>query len=105
MCFLNQSKPFLSSFARLVELSEVLSVAQPKAIFIESSALYDRFESDDLPLQYRNKKGKVINVSKRVKERTFQLLEEVYELNPDGSTVNTIIKSRIRKNPKTQRKR
>lgn len=94
-------KPFLSSFARLVELSEVLSLVQPKAIYIESSTLYDRFENDELPLQYRNKKGKIINVSERVKEKTFQLLEEVYELNPDGSTVNSTIKSRIRKNPKT----
>lgn len=50
------NKPFLDSFARPIALSDVLSTASPKAILIESSALFNRLEREELPLNYKTKK-------------------------------------------------
>ena len=97
----NPNKPFLGSFAKLIELSDVLHLTKPKAILIESSSLFDRLEREGLPLQYKITNNKIINVSQRVKEKTYQFLEKVYELDANGKAIDERVSSRIRINNNT----
>ncbi len=97
----NTNKPFLGSFAKLVELSDVLQITKPKAILIENSSLFERLEKEGLPLQYKMTNNKTINVSQRVKEKTYLFLEKVYELDADGKVTDPKVRSRIRINNNT----
>ncbi len=97
----NTNKPFLGSFAKLVELSDVLQITKPKAILIENSSLFERLEKEGLPLQYKMTNKKTINVSQRVKEKTYLFLEKVYELDADGKVTDPKVRSRIRINNNT----
>lgn len=97
----NTNKPFLSSFAKLVELPDVLQVTRPKAILIEGSSLFERLEKEGLPLQYKMTNNKTINVSQRVKEKTYHFLEKVYELDDKGNALDPKVRSRVRINNNT----
>ncbi|QFT83861.1 hypothetical protein FIU88_02630 [Halomonas sp. THAF12] len=92
---------FLDSFAKKVELQEVLSECEPNAILIESSLLYERIKSDSLPLKYRSKKGSNILVSERVTNKLFSELEKVYEIDSEDKVIGREGCSKIRRNEKT----
>src|SRR5690554_1843084 len=58
---------FLDSFAKKVELSEVLDVCEPCAILVESTPLYERIQNDNLLLEYKTTRNRNIVVSSRIK--------------------------------------
>lgn len=72
---------FLDSFAKKVELSEVLDVCEPCAILVESTPLYERIQNDNLLLEYKTTRNRNIVVSSRIKNKLFADLEKVYELD------------------------
>lgn len=73
--------PFLDSFAKKVQLTEVLNCSTPSAILIEVAQILERLDSGELDLQYYFNKDKSIKLSNRVKNRLFCELEKVYEIN------------------------
>lgn len=92
---------FLDSFAKKVELADVLAICEPSAILIESNSLYERIQKDGLSIQYRASKGRNIEVSGRVINSLFSSLEKVYELDSDYNVVGRKGCSKLRKNEKT----
>jgi hypothetical protein len=97
----SSNNSFLDSFAKKVELSEVLSICQPSAILIESNPLYERIEADNLPILYKSLSGRNIKISKRVISSLFSGLEQVYELDSELNVASRVGCSKIRKNIKT----
>jgi hypothetical protein len=97
----NENNKFLDSFAKRVELEDVLLAAEPNAILIESHSLYDRIERDGLAIKYKTKKNKIVTVSNRVKNKLFIALEDVYELDQDLKVIGRESCSKLRKNEKT----
>lgn len=96
------NKTFLSSFAKHVELPEVLSSTDPCAILIESSSLHDRLEKDNMPIMYKTKSGRLIRPTRRVTNILFAKLEEVYEVeNDELLTISKMKDSRLKKNEKS----
>ncbi len=77
-----KDKNFLNSFAKKVELSNVLSKSKPAALLIECGALKDKIDNDDLVLIYKNKLGRTIPLRKGKIEKLYKELEEVYEIDP-----------------------
>lgn len=92
---------FLDSFAKKVELSDVLSACEPNAILVESTPLQDRIERDGLTLKYKAAKGRNIVISSRIKNKLFSGLEIVYELDSDCKVVGREACTRLRKNEKS----
>ncbi|WP_417561175.1 hypothetical protein [Marinomonas sp.] len=92
---------FLDSFAKKVELSDVLDVCEPSAILIEATPLYERIENDGLTIKYRTASNRSIVISSRIKNMLFSALEKVYELDSDCKVLGRESCSRLRKNEKS----
>lgn len=92
---------FLDAFASKAELNEVLAICSPNAILIESSSLFDRMKKDGVPVKYKTKKGKIIDVSNRVYKELESALEKVYEIDSDLNVIGVNDGSRIRANKKS----
>ncbi|HHQ4797991.1 hypothetical protein KW556_16485 [Aeromonas veronii] len=92
---------FLEAFAKKVELQDVLALASPNALLIESTQLSERIEKDHLIIKYRTKRGKTITISNRVKQRLYLELEKIYEINERDEIVSLSTDEKIRRNPKT----
>ncbi len=97
----NPNNKFLDSFAKKVNLCDVLSICEPRALLIEAHSLYDRIEHDGLELRRRNKKGESLTLSSGLKEKLFAELESVYELDSNCKVVGRERCSKLRKNEKT----
>ncbi|SBS32261.1 hypothetical protein MAQ5080_02210 [Marinomonas aquimarina] len=97
----SDNNSFLESFAKKVELAEVLSMCEPSAILIESNPLYARIEKDRLPILYKASHGRNIKVSSRIVNSLFSALEQVYELDSGHNVVGREGCSKLRKNEKT----
>lgn len=96
-----QTNAFLETFAKKVELVDVLSNCDPNAILIESAQLYERIEKDALIIKYKTSTGKLVKVSERVKNKLFSALEKVYDIDSDDKIVGRENCSKIRRNEKT----
>lgn len=92
---------FLDSFAKKVELTDVLRACEPNAILVESTPLQERIERDRLTLKYKTAKGLNVVISSRIKNKLFSALEEVYELDSDCKVVGRENCTRLRKNEKS----
>ena len=92
---------FLDSFAKKVELSDVLDVCEPIAILVESTPLYERIANDNLVIKYKTNKDKSIVISSRVKNLLFSELEKVYEIDSDYKLIGRESCTKLRKNEKT----
>lgn len=92
---------FLEAFAKKVELIDVLDITSPNALLIESTQLSERIEKDSLIIKYKSKRGKIITVSNRVKQKLYQELEKTYEINENYEIVGHSTDAKIRRNPKT----
>lgn len=92
---------FLDSFAKKVELKDVLDICEPSALLVESTPLYERIEKDGLVLKYKSSKKGNVDVSTKLLNRLFTLLEIVYELNSDCKVIGRESCSRLRKNAKS----
>ena len=92
---------FLDSFAKKVELGDVLNACEPNAILVESTPLQERIERDGLTLRYNANSGVNVVVSSRVKNKLFAELERVYELNSECRVVGRENCTRLRKNEKS----
>ncbi len=92
---------FLDSFAKKVELSDVLNACEPNAILVESTPLQERIERDGLTLKYKTARGGDVVISSRVKNKLFSSLEKVYELDSDCRVVGREACTRLRKNEKS----
>ncbi|AGK46439.1 hypothetical protein BTI_49 [Burkholderia thailandensis MSMB121] len=97
----NTNKAFLDSFAKLVDLSEVLAVTEPSAILIESAMLHDRIIRENIPASYKTRKKKLLSLNKGRLDRIFKILEKVYEVDKDLKVVGYENTSRLRKNEKS----
>ncbi|HHV7525255.1 TPA: hypothetical protein ACUNF5_006808 [Burkholderia orbicola] len=97
----NTNKAFLDSFAKLVDLSEVLAVTEPSAILIESAMLHDRIIRENIPVAYKTRKKKSLSLNKGRLDRIFKILEKVYEVDKDLKVVGHENTSRLRKNEKS----
>ncbi|MFW5795321.1 MAG: hypothetical protein ACOCV1_07560 [Bacillota bacterium] len=92
---------FLDSFAKRVELKDIMKITNPNSIFIESPSLYDRIELDQLEIIYAPNHGSNIKISSRIKNKLFKELEHVFELNSNGQIIGYEYDSKIRKNDNT----
>jgi len=92
---------FLDSFAKKVELSDVLDICEPSAILVESTPLYERIERDGLTLKYKTARNGNVVISSRVKNKLFAALENVYELDSECKVVGRETCTRLRKNEKS----
>lgn len=92
---------FLDSFAKKVELSDVLSVCEANAILVESTPLQERIERDRLTLKYKTAKGRNVVISSRIKNKLFSALEKVYEIDSDYKVIGRENCTRLRKNEKS----
>jgi len=92
---------FLDSFAKKIELKDVLNDCEPSAILIESTPLYERIEGDGLEILYKNIRNTNISISTRVKNKLFLALEQVYEIDSDCKIIGREQCSKLRKNEKT----
>lgn len=97
----NKNKTFLDSFAKLVELDQVLAVTEPSAILIESSMVYDRIIKEKIPVSYKTRRKKILPLKNGRLERIFKLLEIVYEIDSDLKVTGHEKTSRLRKNEKS----
>lgn len=97
----SDNNSFLDSFAKKVELTEVLTICEPSAILIESNPLYERIQKDELSIEYKASHGRNIKVSSRILNLLFSALEQVYELDYDQNIVGRVGCSKLRKNEKT----
>ena len=95
------NKDFLNSFAKLVELEQVLSITSPVAIMVESSVLFDELIATSTPMKYKSKIGKEIQLSKWRQERIIQELENVYEVNDDLTLNGHESDAKLRTNSKS----
>lgn len=92
---------FLDSFAKKIELTDVLSACEPSAILVESTPLQERIERDGLILKYKTARAGNVVISSRVKNKLFSDLEKVYELDADCKVVGRETCTRLRKNEKS----
>lgn len=92
---------FLDSFAKKVELSDVLDICEPSAILVESTPLYERIERDGLTLKYKTARNRSLVISSRVKNKLFSALENVYELDSECKVIGRETCTRLRKNEKS----
>ncbi len=92
---------FLDSFAKKVELSDVLNACEPNAILVESTPLQERIERDGLTLKYKTAKGVNVVISSRIKNKLFAGLERVYELDSECKVIGRENCTRLRKNEKS----
>lgn len=92
---------FLDSFAKKVELSDVLDICEPSAILVESTPLYERIERDGLTLKYKTTRNGNVVISSRIKNKLFAALENVYELDSECKVVGREACTRLRKNDKS----
>lgn len=95
------NKGFLSSFAKLVELEQVLTLTTPAAVLIESSLLHDHLIETGTPVTYKTRRGRVIPLSDSRKNRLIQNLEVVYDVNDDLEIIGHERTSKLRKNAKS----
>lgn len=96
-----KNKDFIGSFAKLVDLQQVLANTEPSAILIESSLLYDHLISTKTPLKYKNQKGRIFTLSKRRIANLFEKLGIVYEVNNTLEIIGFENSSRLKKNSKS----
>ncbi|WP_231565441.1 hypothetical protein [Vibrio hyugaensis] len=92
---------FLDAFAKKVELADVLNVTSPNALLIESSALSERIEKDNLVLVYRTRKSKLIKVSNRVKNKLLSHLEQTFEIDEAAGIMGFGSEAKIKINTQT----
>ncbi|WP_028302367.1 hypothetical protein [Oceanospirillum beijerinckii] len=92
---------FLGSFAKKVELNDVLRACEPNGVLVESTPLQERIERDGLALKYKTARAGNIVISSRVKNKLFAELEKVYELDSDCKVVGRETCTRLRKNEKS----
>ncbi|MEQ3528175.1 hypothetical protein [Pseudoalteromonas sp. XMcav11-Q] len=92
---------FLDSFAKKVELSDVLNACEPNAILVESTPLQERIERDGLTLKYKTARGLNVVISSRIKNKLFAGLERVYELDSECKVIGRENCTRLRKNEKS----
>lgn len=92
---------FLDSFAKKVELSDVLDTCEPNAILVESTPLQERIERDGLILKYKTARARNIVISSRAKNKLFSGLEKVYELDSDCKVIGRETCTRLKKNEKS----
>lgn len=97
----SRGNSFLDSFAKKVELTDVLDKCDPSAILIESTPLYERIEKDGLVIKYKTSKGKTVEMSSQAVNSLFSALEKVYELDSECKIIGRENCSRLRKNEKT----
>jgi hypothetical protein len=95
------SNNFLDSFAKKVELKDVLNNCEPNAILIESTPLHERIERDELEILYKTTRNTNISISTRVKNQLFSALEQVYEVDTDCKIIGREHCSKLRKNEKS----
>lgn len=58
-------KDFLNYFAQQKELNEVMALTQPNALLIESTALYEKIESEGLRIKYKLPDGEDCYLSEK----------------------------------------
>jgi hypothetical protein len=75
---------FLQSFARAVELDEVLSAAKPLAVLVESSTLHELLIEEGASTPFWIKSGTRKELSGRAYLRMLRELEKVFEVEADG---------------------
>lgn len=97
----SQNKSFLGSFARMVELPDVLGSCDPNALLIESTPLYEHISRDNLTLKYKTSKDKLITPSSRIINKLLHELEKVHELNSKCEVIGHENNSKLRTNKKT----
>lgn len=95
------NKVFLDSFAKFVELNQVLAVTSPAAILIESSLIYDHLIETGTPLKYKTSKGRIISLSKAQQQRLIEKLEKVYDINEQLQLIGQEQLSKLRVNAKS----
>ena len=104
LCLIRQGggiKDFLSNFAQQKDLNEVMGSTQPSALLIESTALYEKIQSEDLKIKYKLPSGEDYFLSQKKLNKLFYELEKVYEINDDLTLRSTIGNARIKRNNKT----
>lgn len=103
---------FLNSFAKKVQLADVLGITTPAAILIDTSAIIDKIYDGSLQLKWEIIKKEVINgqkkrkkIAKNVNEKIFQKiileLEKVHELNADWKFIGFEASAKLKKNKNT----
>ncbi|RYV01144.1 hypothetical protein SOPP22_16440 [Shewanella sp. OPT22] len=92
---------FLDSFAKKIELVDVLAVSDPSALLIESTPLYERIEKEGLTLKYKSSKKGNVDVSAKLLNRLFSLFEKVYEINDECKVIGRETCTKLRKNSKS----
>lgn len=95
------NKGFLESFAKRIELSEVLATTSPSSIFIESSMLYDLLQETGAVLKIKTRSGNIVDLKNGVQDRILRDLESVFEIADDLRIIGYERSSRIRTNTKS----
>ncbi|MDX6910006.1 hypothetical protein SJZ84_04120 [Hafnia paralvei] len=104
LCLVRQGggvKDFLNYFAQQKELNEVMALTQPNALLIESTALYEKIESEGLRIKYKLPDGEDCYLSEKRLNKLFQKLEKVYEIRDDLTIDSAIGSAKIKRNNKT----
>jgi len=97
---INQNS-FTDSFAKKIELSEVMRSCRPSAILVESNTLQEDIEKQSLVLTYETRRGKKIEVSSRAKQQLFYELEKVFEIDTNLKIDTNKDNATLKKNNKT----
>lgn len=89
---------FLSSFASKIDLNEVLAKSKPKAIMLETGAIFDLFNDENIEILYQAKRKRGRKINNKAKVTLLKALEAVCELDANGKASTEKIDVRIRKN-------
>lgn len=92
---------FLSSFASPISLNEVLRTCFPVCILIESGALLETIQSQEIQIGIEMKNGKFKELTQKPIEAILELLSKCYEVENDEILVPGGKSARIKKNKKT----
>jgi hypothetical protein len=95
------NKTFLDSFAKKVELKDVLAHSQPSAILVEASTLFELLADLDGELLYQSGDNRTRQLSQTMQANLINNLEQVYEIQPNKNISWVGGTARIRINKKT----
>ncbi|ARB91235.1 hypothetical protein [Legionella longbeachae] len=100
--FLDQGRTnnFLKTFAKPIEIAQVLEISNPSAILIETDALFDALREEDSEIFHINKDSKVIaKITPRLYDILKRKLSKVYEIEND--VVKGVRSTKINRNKGT----
>lgn len=98
----SRDKDFLKSFAKQVALRDVIARTEPCALLIESNALSDRLEEENLEIYRKARNTNILlKLSSRSRDLLIQSLEKVYEIDTNKRITHHENTSKIRVNDKS----